>query len=183
MVDLYLFCYTISDLLTRTMFKMVVISMMQSLFVQSNHQPIPLSLPYRYFFLCFLALIMMGLFNGLVLFPVLLSMVGPPGEIQPSDKDAISIDPPEPTQPSPKCITKPKKRHKKRRVPETNMLSTIAEESSQCSISSCEEEEVKVKPEVKVEATVIPTSSSSNSSSGHRRRSRRVSIFIFMTLE
>jgi hypothetical protein len=51
---------------------------------------------YRYFFFVLTALIVLGLFNGLVFLPVLLVMLGPPGEVVPADHgDAIAPPTPE----------------------------------------------------------------------------------------
>ena len=50
---------------------------------------------FRYFFLVFTGLILLGLFNGLIFLPVLLALVGPPGEVIPKDK-GDSIAPPTP---------------------------------------------------------------------------------------
>ncbi len=50
---------------------------------------------YRYFFLVFAALIVLGVFNGLVFLPVLLIMIGPPAEVVPSD-NSDSLAPPSP---------------------------------------------------------------------------------------
>lgn len=36
---------------------------------------------FRYFFCVLLALVVVGLFNGLVFFPVLLSLIGPAAEV------------------------------------------------------------------------------------------------------
>ena len=45
---------------------------------------------FRYFFLVFTGLIVLGLFNGLIFLPVLLVLVGPPAEVIPNDNgDAI----------------------------------------------------------------------------------------------
>ena len=53
-------------------------------------------LHYRYFFLVFTGLIVLGLFNGLIFLPVLLILVGPPAEVIPNDNaDAISPTTPE----------------------------------------------------------------------------------------
>ena len=40
---------------------------------------------FRYFFMVFTGLILLGVFNGLVFLPVLLLMVGPPAEVVPKD--------------------------------------------------------------------------------------------------
>ncbi|XP_070564286.1 protein patched homolog 1-like isoform X2 [Ptychodera flava] len=54
----------------------------------------------RYFFYVFSGLIVIGLLNGLVLLPVLLSLIGPPAEVQPANNaDRLSTPTPEPTPP------------------------------------------------------------------------------------
>merc|ERR1719195_36748 len=54
---------------------------------------------FRYFFLVLVALILLGVFNGLVFLPVLLVIVGPPAHVVPSDQaDTL---PPATPQPSP----------------------------------------------------------------------------------
>ena len=53
----------------------------------------------RYFFLVLFALIVLGLFNGLVFFPVLLVMLGPPGNLTPTEGED-TLPPPSP-KPSP----------------------------------------------------------------------------------
>ena len=54
---------------------------------------------FRYFFLVLTALIVLGLFNGLVFLPVLLAFLGPPAEVIPADGgDAIA--PPTPEAPA-----------------------------------------------------------------------------------
>merc|ERR1719228_2694316 len=94
----------------------------------------------RYFFLVLLALILLGLFNGLVFLPVLLVMVGPPAHVVPSEnQDSL---PPCTPEPSPaKFKAKPPKvrsssrsdhgfsGHKPKRHNSDISLSTIAEET------------------------------------------------------
>ena len=119
---------------------------------------------------------LIGIFNGLIFFPVLLSICGPGGDIQPQDPSSTSIDPPTP-EPSPlpspvpkprtsRRTSKPSKRHQSDAT-----LSTISEEPSQASSS-----DVVVEPQVKVETTVVP-STSSQSTSSRDNRHRRVSLF------
>ena len=108
---------------------------------------------FRYFFFVLTALIVLGLFNGLVFLPVLLVMLGPPGEVVPNDHgDAIAPPTPElssnrkrgssvrsssSTRPSPSIRIAPMtsltaaKRHNS-----DISLSTIAEESNSYSSSS-----------------------------------------------
>ena len=113
----------------------------------------------RYFFLVLLALILLGLFNGLVFLPVLLVIVGPPAHVIPSDhQDCL---PPCTPEPSPvRFKAKPPKvksssrsdrndhgfsSHKPRRHNSDISLSTIAEEThshaSSESVSSYDERE------------------------------------------
>ena len=113
---------------------------------------------YRYFFLVLLALILLGLFNGLVFLPVLLVIVGPPAQVVPSDNsDQL---PPCTPEPSPvRFKVKPPKvksssrsdrgdhgfsSHKPKRHNSDISLSTIAEEThshaSSESVSSCSED-------------------------------------------
>jgi len=56
----------------------------------------------RYFFYVLTALIVLGVFNGLVFLPVLLLMIGPPAEVIPKDGGS-RIEPPTP-QPSPATV-------------------------------------------------------------------------------
>lgn len=112
----------------------------------------------RYFFLVLLALILLGLFNGLVFLPVLLVMVGPPSQVEPfSNADCLPPATPEPSPPrfklkphKPKSSRSYEKRElrsssssnkescqKPRRHNSEVSLSTIAEETqSQDSTSS-----------------------------------------------
>jgi patched 1 protein len=107
----------------------------------------------RYFFLVLVALILLGLFNGLVFLPVLLMMVGPPSHVTPTgDLDCLPPCTPEPSPPrfklkphktrlsnsSEKKETRNKENcHKPRRHNSEVSLSTIAEEThSQDSSSS-----------------------------------------------
>ena len=125
---------------------------------------------------------LIGIFNGLIFFPVLLSICGPGGDIQPQDPNSTSIDPPTP-EPSPlpsplpkprtsRRTSKPSKRHQSDAT-----LSTISEEPSQASSS-----DVVVEPQVKVETTVVP-STSSQSTSIRDNRHQRVSHFVTFRLQ
>ena len=61
---------------------------------------------FRYFFLVFTGLIVLGVFNGLVFLPVLLVFLGPPAEVIPND-NGDAIDPPSPDNSSNRhCCTK-----------------------------------------------------------------------------
>merc|ERR1719483_1093026 len=100
----------------------------------------------RYFFLVLAALILLGLFNGLVFLPVLLVMLGPPAQVEPSGEGSNpdSLPPCTPELPPPKFkvkLPKPAKSssssHKPKRHNSDLSLSTIAEEThSQDSFSS-----------------------------------------------
>ena len=111
---------------------------------------------YRYFFLVLLALILLGLFNGLVFLPVLLVIVGPPAQVMSSDhSDSL---PPATPQPSPvRFKARPPKLRpsqdrssrssgshdnsgftKHKRHNSDISLSTIAEENSHCQSSVAE---------------------------------------------
>ena len=115
----------------------------------------------RYFFLVLVALILLGLFNGLVFLPVLLVMVGPPSQVEPEgNADFLPPATPEPSPPrfklkphKPKMSRSSEKKersydkkesrsskescNKPRRHNSEVSLSTIAEEShSQDSMSS-----------------------------------------------
>lgn len=117
----------------------------------------------RYFFLVLLALILLGLFNGLVFLPVLLVIVGPPAHVVPTDnQDSLPPCTPEPA-PVKFKVKPPKVRpcsgssrseksdhslgsHKPRRHNSDISLSTIAEEthshaSSADSVSSYSDRE------------------------------------------
>jgi hypothetical protein len=142
-----------------------------------------LSYIFRYFFLVFTVLIILGVFNGLVFLPVLLVLVGPPGEFIPND-NATSIAPPSPD------VTTCSRRHlrsssnnqqnqqKPMRISSNNLhnaqkhhsdlsLSTIAEESGSYASSSAHDAfpmtsqslngaSVFVEPHVTIETTTYP---------------------------
>ncbi|XP_052102126.1 protein patched homolog 1-like [Mytilus californianus] len=120
----------------------------------------------KYFFNVLAGLVVIGLLNGLVLLPVLLSILGPKGEVRPKD-DGDRIPTPSP-EPSPKPIKKTRKSRPSRRlyprIPSDISLTTISEEPTQYS-----SHEIIVEPEVVVETTTVPMGGthSSNSSSRH----------------
>jgi len=149
----------------------------------------------RYFFLVLLALILLGLFNGLIFLPVLLVIVGPPAHVIPADShDCL---PPCTPEPSPvRFKAKPPKlkssssrgdhgfsSHKPRRHNSDISLSTIAEEThshaSSESVSSYESRDqdpgsvqssyngtsVFLEPHITVETSTVPANGSSNGSS------------------
>ncbi|XP_067928680.1 protein patched homolog 1-like [Watersipora subatra] len=122
----------------------------------------------RYFFLSFLSLVLLGAFNGLVLFPVILTMVGPAGDVQPGEKEATCIEIPKPN--TPPVSTKSRLRKpKKHQHPDPDVLSTIAEEPSQYSSSSSCEDIAVVKPKVSVETMVEPSKRCSATSTTSKR--------------
>ena len=131
----------------------------------------------RYFFVVLTVLVVLGLLNGLVLLPVLLSIIGPKSEVIPLDKgEQITPPTPEPSPPPPpravRVIPRPSSRSVGRRprvyprTPSENSLSTISEESTQYS-----SHEIVFQPEVVVETTTFPggnsTTSVHNSSSSN----------------
>lgn len=100
---------------------------------------------FRYFFLVLTGLIVLGVFNGLIFLPVLLVLVGPPGEVIPND-NGDAIDPPTPnvetirrgsrsnplhkSPPNNIKITNLHHHHSKKHHHQSDLsLSTIAEES------------------------------------------------------
>ncbi|GAB6028772.1 hypothetical protein CHUAL_004588 [Chamberlinius hualienensis] len=111
----------------------------------------------RYFFCVLFAMIVIGLVNGLLLLPVILSLVGPLSEVIPKD-DPNRLSPPTP-EPSPKPLPKIKQfktAFSKRIHPRThseNSLSTITEEPPSWQSSH----EIVVQPELVVETTTYPT--------------------------
>ena len=110
----------------------------------------------RYFFYVLFGVVILGALNGLVLLPVLLSIIGPPAEIIPFDyEDRIAT--PSPT-PSP-CLPRKKRsvsgpyfsRRSYPRVQSEISLSTISEEPQSYHSSH----EIVVQPEFVVETTTI----------------------------
>ena len=123
---------------------------------------------FRYFFLVLLALILLGLFNGLVFLPVLLVIVGPPAQVVAED-NAESLPPTTPLPSPVRYKAKPPKmktssrsshdnsafssakhshnNHNHKRHNSDISLSTIAEETHSTaslaesqSVSSCDEQ-------------------------------------------
>ncbi|XP_074642065.1 protein patched homolog 1-like [Tubulanus polymorphus] len=115
----------------------------------------------RYFFNVMTVLVFIGLLNGLILLPVLLSIAGPLGEVQPHDNpNRISTPTPEP---SPQPERRPGRATRSRpypRMPSELSLSTISEEPSDYS-----SHEVVVHPEFIVETSTIPSRNNSRSNS------------------
>lgn len=117
----------------------------------------------KYFFNVLAALVVIGLLNGLVLLPVLLSILGPKGEVRPKDDgDRIPTPSPEPS-PKPKKKSGGPRRSGRRtypRIPSDISLTTISEEPTQYS-----SHEIVVEPEVVVETTTVPMSGIQTSTS------------------
>lgn len=121
----------------------------------------------KYFFNVLAGLVVIGLFNGLVLLPVLLSILGPRGEVRPFD-DGDRLPSPSP-EPSPK----PKKKSASRstrssrrlypRIPSDISLTTISEEPTQYS-----SHEIIVEPEIIVETTTVPMNGTQHSTNSSR---------------
>ncbi len=134
----------------------------------------------RYFFLVITTLLLLGLFNGLLFLPVVLSMIGPPAEVIPKSRGE-AIDPPEDDDEDDsedavedkqrKLQIKPKELLRVGNVPRRHnsdaSLSTIAEESqtyvsssnNNTPQSSLNAASVFVEPQVVVETTSTSTSS------------------------
>lgn len=132
--------------------------------------PFLVSFTCRYFFVVLTLLIALGLLNGLVLLPVLLSVIGPPAEVIPLNPGDDCIPPPTP-DPSPKPERPVRTVSRGRvypRMPSDLSLSTITEEPTQYS-----SHEIVVQPEVVVETSVPGASVVTNNSSSN---SRNVSI-------
>ncbi|XP_052776119.1 protein patched homolog 1-like isoform X1 [Mya arenaria] len=110
----------------------------------------------RYFFLVLTGLVVIGLLNGLLLLPVILSMCGPLSEVRPKkDTDRIPTPSPE-ASPRAKIRNLPvratrssRKMRYPQRIPSDLSLTTISEEPSQYSST-----EIVVNPEVVVETSV-----------------------------
>ncbi|KAK7100530.1 hypothetical protein V1264_023464 [Littorina saxatilis] len=130
----------------------------------------------KYFFNVLAALVVIGILNGLLLLPILLSFLGPKGEVIPKENpDCLSTPTPEP---SPRMGRDQRHHHhhirtssssssssRGRRVyPRRNSdisLSTITEEPTQYS-----SHEIIVQPEVVVETTTIPSSGATSEGGG-----------------
>ncbi len=109
-------------------------------------------------------LIVLGLLNGLVLLPVLLSIVGPPAEVIPLDdtEDRIPLPTPDPSPKPERPVRTVSRGRVYPRIPSDLSLSTITEEPTQYS-----SHEIVVQPEVVVEtsvpgASIVTTNSSSS---------------------
>ncbi|XP_064605910.1 protein patched homolog 1-like [Liolophura sinensis] len=107
----------------------------------------------KYFFNVLTALVILGLLNGLLLLPILLSILGPQGEVRPKI-DEERIAPPTP-EPIPRAVDRPSRSTSRRvypRIPSNISLTTITEEHS----SQYSSHEIIVQPEVVVETTTVP---------------------------
>lgn len=123
----------------------------------------------KYFFCVLSALVVLGLLNGLVVLPVLLSLVGPAAEVIPrDDPDRLGTPTPEPS-PAPRHRSRSrngglKSGFHKRVHPKMNSeisLTTITEEPPSWHSSH----EIVVQPEVVVETTTYPSAPEANPSS------------------
>lgn len=124
----------------------------------------------RHFFYVLSALVVLGLLNGLLFLPVLLSLVGPPGELVPQSRgDRIATPSPEASPEPPQRMLRPPRTFGRpvtgpplggagvRRHPWADSLSTISEEPP--SYHSCSSShEIVLHPEVVVETTTVTTS-------------------------
>merc|ERR1719400_2401788 len=150
---------------------------------------------FRYFFLVLVALLVLGLFNGLVFLPVLLVIVGPPAQVV-ADDNAESLPPTTPLPSPVRYKAKPPKmktssrsshdnsafssvkhnQHNHKRHNSDISLSTIAEETHSTasmadsqSVSSCDDQyngtSVFIEPHITVETSTLPTLTSSTGSS------------------
>ncbi|CAG5128611.1 unnamed protein product, partial [Candidula unifasciata] len=100
----------------------------------------------KYFFNVLTALIVIGLFNGLMLLPVLLSILGPKGEVIPKDNaDRLSMPTPEPSPKLSERYSSSQSHRRKHRVyPRVN--------------SDYSSHEIIIHPEVVVETVTLPGS-------------------------
>ncbi|KAH7935128.1 hypothetical protein HPB52_004477 [Rhipicephalus sanguineus] len=124
----------------------------------------------RHFFYVLSALVFLGLLNGLLFLPVLLSLMGPPGELVPQSRgDRIATPSPEASPEPPQRAIRPPRTFGRpvagpplggagvRRHPWADSLSTISEEPP--SYHSCSSShEIVLHPEVVVETTTVTTS-------------------------
>ncbi|XP_054278387.1 protein patched-like [Macrosteles quadrilineatus] len=136
----------------------------------------------RYFFYILVALIGVGLTNGLFFFPVLLSLFGPAAEVVPlHHPDRISTPSPEPVRRSvtaPKCRVAPPPSRSRHAPPQREpSLTTITEEPSwhsQTHEATEPTQTIVVEPEFVVETTTCThphvSGSGSDSSSGGSHR-------------
>ncbi|XP_059087594.1 protein patched homolog 1-like isoform X1 [Tigriopus californicus] len=142
---------------------------------------------FRYFFLVLTAMIVLGVFNGLIFLPVFLAFLGPPGDVIPNESsEAIAPPTPDVSHNNKKNGQRPRihiKNNPQRPMPQPLSkrhnsdlsLSTIDEESQSYHTSSQSDQggnpinigggtSVFLEPEVVVETTTIPNPQSSTSS-------------------
>ncbi|XP_052129239.1 protein patched [Frankliniella occidentalis] len=131
----------------------------------------------RYFFYVLLALIAVGLINGLVFFPILLSLIGPSAEVVPYEfPDRISTPSPEPSPVQVRAgscrVGKAPPSHSSRRsrsreacakIHAEPSLTTITEEPGSCHSTH---ETIVVQPELVLETTTTTTHNNGNGGSG-----------------
>ncbi|KAG0442580.1 hypothetical protein HPB47_015663 [Ixodes persulcatus] len=143
----------------------------------------------RHFFYVLSALIVIGLLNGLLFLPIILSLVGPPGEVVPKG-DSNRISTPSP-QPSPEPRMRPRHsrpsgagqggarggctlgagvRRSEQPHPWADSLSTISEEPP--SYHSCSSREIVLHPEVVVETTTVTNTTTTAVSGGDAHSAR-----------
>ncbi|GIY21761.1 protein patched homolog 1 [Caerostris extrusa] len=105
-----------------------------------------------YFFTMLCAIGIIGLFNGFIVFPVLLSIIGPSGDVVPfDDPERIPTPSPEPSPIRQRVKhARPFTRRIYPRVPSEISLSTITEEST-----SRHSPEIVVEPELVLETTTV----------------------------
>ncbi|KAK2149885.1 hypothetical protein LSH36_433g03015 [Paralvinella palmiformis] len=92
----------------------------------------------KYFFMVLTALIVIGLLNGLVLLPVLLSIMGPKAEVIPADRSDYLAPPSPELPPAPNPRERPVRSVSRRvypRMPSDISLTTITEEPSSQAVS------------------------------------------------
>ncbi|KAL4236598.1 Protein patched 1 [Mactra antiquata] len=131
----------------------------------------------RYFFLVLTGLVLIGVLNGLVLLPVLLSVFGPPSEVRPKPNcDRIPTPSPESSPRArirnlPVRATRSSRKMKyPRRIPSDLSLTTITEEPSQYSST-----EIVVQPEVIVETSLQQPKDNNNSVQQQQQYSQKSS--------
>ncbi|CAN7942111.1 unnamed protein product, partial [Ixodes hexagonus] len=145
----------------------------------------------RHFFYVLSALVVIGLLNGLLFLPIILSLVGPPGEVVPKG-DSNRIATPSP-QPSPEPRMRPRHsrssgggqggsrgaggctlgagvRRSEQPHPWADSLSTISEEPP--SYHSCSSHEIVLHPEVVVETTTVTNTTTTAVAGGDAQGTR-----------
>lgn len=123
---------------------------------------------FRYFFYVLFGVVVLGALNGLVLLPVLLSVIGPPPEIIPFDYEDRIATPSPPSSPVPKKKLRSLSgpyfcRRSYPRVQSEISLSTISEEPQSYHSSH----EIVVQPEFVVETTTITSPGSGPQTISH----------------